>query len=96
MTDGSLASAVRDNPARNRFELDLGDGFAFADYRRTPGTVTVLHTEVPPSHQGQGIAAQLVTGMLGLIRQRGEKVVSRCSYLTAFLKRHPEYGDLVA
>jgi hypothetical protein len=91
----ALASAVRDNPQRHRFELDLGDGFAVANYRLAPGVVTIFHTEVPVSHQGQGIAAQLVTGALDLIRQRGQKVVSRCGYLTAFLQKHPEYNDLI-
>jgi predicted GNAT family acetyltransferase len=92
---GSLASAVRDNPERHRFELDLGDGFAVANYRLSSGVVTIFHTEVPVRYQGQGIAAQLVTGALDLIRQRGQKVVSRCGYLTAFLQRHPQYGDLI-
>jgi predicted GNAT family acetyltransferase len=91
-----MSSTVRDNPAAQRFEIDLGDGLAIASYRRSPGVVTIVHTEVPPNHEGKGIASQLVTGALEMIRARGEKVVSRCDYLTAFLRRHPEYQDLVA
>jgi predicted GNAT family acetyltransferase len=90
-----MSSTVRDNPQAQRFEMDLSDGLAVANYRLTPGVVTIYHTEVPPQHEGQGLASKLVTGALELIRARGDKVVSRCGFLTAFLRKHAEYNDLM-
>jgi predicted GNAT family acetyltransferase len=37
-----------------------------------------------------------MTGLLDLIRSRGQKVVPVCPYAVAFLKGRPEYQDIVA
>ena len=36
-----------------------------------------------------------MAGVLDLARLRGLKVVPRCPYAAAFIRRHPEYQDLV-
>lgn len=69
---------------------------AFAAYRRSPGTVTFTHTEVPEALEGRGIGAQLVRGALDDARARGEKVVPLCPFVAAYITRHPEYQDLLA
>ncbi len=38
---------VVDNPARNRFEMQVEGATAFVDYRVTDGVLVVPHTEVP-------------------------------------------------
>ncbi|HTT03921.1 MAG TPA: GNAT family N-acetyltransferase [Steroidobacteraceae bacterium] len=102
MTD-AMNAAVCDNPARSRFELALGaQGVAFIDYRDRAtvsgeGRVRVLtHAEVPAGLRGGGIGAQLAGGALDLIRSRGERMVPRCPFIVDFIRRHPEYLDLVA
>jgi predicted GNAT family acetyltransferase len=87
---------VTDNTAKNRFELEVPGGVAFATYRRAPGVVTVLHTEVPQALSGQGVGSELAKGLLDMIRGRGEKVVPRCKFLAGYIGKHPEYQDLVA
>lgn len=91
-----MANTVRDNPAQNRFEMDLGDSMAIAAYRLSPGVVTIYHTEVPPQHGGQGLGTALVRGVLDIIRARNEKVQPRCPFVTAFIRKNPEYQDLMA
>ncbi|MGE3148267.1 MAG: GNAT family N-acetyltransferase [Pseudorhodoplanes sp.] len=91
MTDG-----VRDNPEQNRFELDAEGHTALAYYRLSPGTITFVHTEVAPEVSGRGIGTRLVAGALDIVRARGLKVVSRCSFVSAFLAAHPAYRDLLA
>ena len=86
---------VTDNAAKNRFELEVPGGVAFATYRRAPGVVTILHTEVPQALSGRGVGSELARGLLEMIRTRGEKVVPRCKFLAAFIGKHPEYRDLV-
>ena len=66
-----------------------------AYYNLTPGTMTFTHTEVPYALQGQGIASRLVRGALEAARAEGLKVVPRCSFVSAYIARHPEFGDLV-
>lgn len=91
-----MANTVRDNPAQHRFEMDLGDSMAIANYRLSPGVVMIYHTEVPPHHGGQGIGSALVRGALDIIRARDEKVQPRCPFVAAFIRKNPEYRDLLA
>ncbi len=56
----------------------------------------LLHTEVPKEFEGQGIAGNLVKQMFEQIKQQTIKAVARCSYIRIYLKRHPEYNELLA
>lgn len=90
-----MTDTVRDNPARNRFELPTEAGLALVNYRRDDMTITITHTEVPRAVEGRGIGSRLVKGALDRIRQEGRKVVPRCSFVAAYIGRHPEYRDLL-
>ena len=90
-----MATSVRDNKDRSRFELDVGDELAFANYRLTPSAVIITHTETPRALRGRGIASQLVEGALRLIRADGLKVVAGCGFVVDYLQKHPEFADLV-
>jgi predicted GNAT family acetyltransferase len=85
---------VRDNKDRNRFELDVGNAIAFANYRRTPSAVIITHTETPPALRGRGIASDLVKGALELVRADGRKVIAGCGFVVDYLRKHPEFADL--
>jgi predicted GNAT family acetyltransferase len=86
---------VRDNTALSRFELDVEGTVAFANYRRAPGTIIITHTETPRALRGRGIASELVQGALELIRADGSKVVAGCGFVMDYLRRHPEFSDLM-
>ncbi len=91
-----MATSVRDNKDKNRFELDVGHEIAFANYRLTPSAVIITHTETPRALRGRGIASELVKGALELIRADGKKVIAGCGFVVDYLERHPEDTDLVA
>ena len=87
---------VRDNPDRNQFEIDLGDGeFAYAKYNLLPGAIRFYHTVVPESHGGQGLGTMLIKAGLAAARDRGLKVIPTCPFFRAYLKKHPEEQDIV-
>jgi hypothetical protein len=86
---------VRDNKALSRFELDVEGGVAFANYRITPAAVIITHTETPNALRGRGIASKLVEGALALIRADGRKVIGACGFVVDYLRKHPEYADMV-
>ena len=88
-------TSVRDNKVQSRFELDVDGGIAFANYRLTPSAVIITHTETPRALRGQGIASQLVEGALALIRADGRKVIGACGFVVDYLRKHPEYADIV-
>src|SRR6266446_79447 len=89
------AASVRDNRAQNRYELDLEGAVAFANYRLAPRAVIITHTETPRALRGRGIASELVQGALQLIRADRLKVVAGCGFVVDYLRKHPEYADLV-
>jgi len=87
---------VRDNPDRNQFEIDLGDGeFAYAKYNLLPGAIRFYHTVVPESHGGQGLGTALIKASLAAARERGLRVIPICPFFRAYLKKHPEEQDIV-
>ncbi len=87
---------VRDEPARQRYELQVGDACAFIDYRRGGGIVTMTHAEVPSALRGRGLGSVLVAGALERVRERGEKVVPLCPFIEHYMRRHPAVHDLMA
>jgi predicted GNAT family acetyltransferase len=88
---------VRDNPEELRYEILRGDELVGEiRYRIEPGAIVLVHTDVAPSAEGQGIGSRLVAGALDDIRSRGLRVVPVCPFVTAYLRRHPEQRDLVA
>ena len=85
-----------DAPDHHRYELRSGDEVVgFVAYRLRDGVITLVHTEVDPAHSGQGHAATLVRGALDDARERGLRVVPSCPYVAAYIRKHPEYADLV-
>ena len=89
-------SDVVDNRERGRFELEEQGLVAFADYRLSGDRLIIPHVEAPPALRGTGTAGRLMTGLLDQARARGLKIVPQCPYAAAFIRRHPEYQDMVA
>ena len=85
--------AVRHNAGESRYELDTEHGLAVAVYREQGDRAIFTHTEVPPADEGKGIGARLVRAALDDARKRGFKIVPACSFVAAFIRRHPEYND---
>jgi len=88
-------SEVKDNPAKNQFELIVEGHTALAAYRLKPGVITFTHTEVPKELGGRGVGSQLAKGALDQVRARGLKVVPLCPFIKAYIEKHAEYADLV-
>jgi len=91
-----MASNIRDNTERNRFELDADGQVAFSNYKRANDVLTILHTEVPQALEGHSIGSALIRGVLDIARSQGLKVVTVCPFAKGYIERHPEYADLVA
>ena len=86
---------VRDNDEQHRFEIDLGDGLAIAEYVRRPGRMVFTHTEVPAAHQGQGIGTALIRASLAYARAHRLKVSPVCPFFAAYIRDHPTEQDLL-
>jgi uncharacterized protein len=86
---------VRHHAAASAFEAEVDGGTAECVYRLGQGVMHIVHTEVPPRAKGRGIAAALVHAALGHARAQGLRVRPSCSYVRAYMRRHPETLDLL-
>ena len=91
-----MAEEVRDNAVNSRYELEVEGKTAIVDYRLSGKTITIPHTFVPEAFRNRGVASRLVLGALADARARGLKVVPQCPFVAAFIRRHPEFQDLLA
>ena len=66
-----------------------------AAYRLRSGRISFTHTEVGDAHEGQGVGSTLVAGALDDVRRRGLEMLPFCPFVNSYVKRHPEYTDLV-
>ena len=56
--------------------------------------MSLLHAEVPAHLNGRGLGAKLVRATLDTLDAQGAKVVPRCSFIRAWMARHPEYDRI--
>ncbi len=85
-----------DDEAAQRYEArDDGDLAGFIDYVVKHDRIALIHTEVLASHKGRGVGERLVRFALDDARQRGLRVIVICSYVRAYVERHPEVQDII-
>jgi len=85
--------SVRHNAAQHRYELDTDHGVALAVYHEQGDSLVFTHTEVPPVDEGKGFASRLVKEALADAHRRGFRIVPACSFVVAYVRRHPEFDD---
>lgn len=89
-------TTVTNNPEASRYEITVDGVLAgFSRYVDKGDVLVVMHTEVAEEFAGRGVAATLVTGELDDVRANGRRIQPLCPYVEAFLRKHPDYQDLV-
>jgi predicted GNAT family acetyltransferase len=89
------AVEVTDAPDQSRYEARVdGELAGFAAYRMRGERIVLTHTEVDPAYEGKGVGTALARAALDDIRERGLSAVVQCPFISAYIRRHPEYADL--
>ena len=87
---------IIDNPESHRYEIRVDDELAgFVQYRRRPGLIAFIHTEIDDRFEGRGLGGTLIAAVLDIARAEGTAVLPFCPFVNGFIERHPEYGSLV-
>ena len=87
---------VADNPDAERYEVFAdGELAGFVTYRRHPGRISFIHTEVDDAFEGHGVGSALVSKVLDEAREQGLDVLPHCPFVRGYIGKHPEYLDLV-
>ena len=87
---------VADAADAHRYEARLDGQLAgVLEYVVKRGRIALVHTEVLPAFEGQGIAAALARFALDDARRQGLRVIASCPYVRRYLAKHPEDHDIV-
>jgi uncharacterized protein len=91
-----LRRRVVDATDRERFEiLDGDERVGFVQYRRRPGLIAFIHTEIDERHEGQGLGSELIGAALDRAREERLAVLPFCPFVNDYVKRHRQYVELV-
>jgi predicted GNAT family acetyltransferase len=94
-----LEPQVTDRSEKSRYEILAGDDgtetAGFAEYHLSEGEIAFIHTEIDSRFAGRGLGGLLARGALGDARARGLRVLPYCPFIRGWIRKHPEYADLV-
>ena len=86
---------IVDNEERKRYEFQLSDHAPFIEYIKAQDKIYLTHTEVPKELEGKGIGTELVKQALEDIKAKDLTLVPLCPFVAMYIKRHPEWKELV-
>jgi predicted GNAT family acetyltransferase len=80
---------------KGRFEIEQDGEIAYLEYALAGKVFELIHTEVPQKMQGTGVASALIKSALDWAREHRVKVDVICPSVADYIRRHPEYSDLI-
>jgi hypothetical protein len=86
-------TTLRDTGAR--YEMDEQGLTSYADYRLDGPRMYLDYVFSPPALRGSGASGRLMSALSQDARDRGLKITPICGYAAAWLRRSPEFRDLV-
>lgn len=84
---------IHHNVEARCFECTVEGHRSVAEYLLEGETMIFTHTGVPTELRGRGIASHLVRAAVDYARRERKTIVPRCSYVAAWLERHPEVSS---
>ena len=84
-----LSSSVTDNREASQFELVVDGQTAVLTYERTPTSLVLVHTEVPPALRGRHLADALAKAAINAAHAERLQMVVVCPFVKAYLRQHP-------
>jgi len=83
------------NSEDHRFEMTVDGHLAVLNYILKGEIIIFTHTGVPPAIGNRGLGSKLVETGLTYARDNGLKVRSTCWFVSKYIRRNPEYQDLL-
>jgi predicted GNAT family acetyltransferase len=78
-----------------RLEIERNGHVAYLEYTLAGKILQLIHSTVPQELRGQGLGSELAHAALEWARGQELKVDVICPSVAEYLKKHPEYADLV-
>ena len=97
MSEAGSKVTITRNEGASRYEAYAADELAgYAEFQLTDGGIACTPTVVDDAFEGQGVGSRLAATALDEARDAGLRVAPRCSFIKAYIERHPEYLDLMS
>ena len=92
-----MSVPIQHHPEDQEFVATV-DGYEaeLAYSQPTANLIDFAHTFVDEALRGKGVGEALAKEGLNYAREKGLRVKTSCKFMDAFVKRHPEYQDLLA
>ena len=88
-------AAIVHNATKQRFEIDIDGQLSVLEYTFKNHRLFLMHTEVPPAVESQGMGTELAHAALEYARQNELTVVVICPFVQEYVASHPEYQSFV-
>lgn len=99
VTEKSQATSqieVFDNAEDHAYVITVdGERAGKAVYHIRGGRYFFVHTEIDSEYEGKRLGSQLVQFALEDVRLKEGSVVPICPFVRGYIKRHPEYDELI-
>lgn len=86
---------ITNNTTLKRFETEVKGEFAYVEYGHYRQSLVLIHTFVPVSARGEGIAIKLAKYVLDHAAKNNMHIVPLCPVIAQYIKLHPEYEVLI-
>ncbi|MFT4858046.1 MAG: putative GNAT family acetyltransferase [Planctomycetota bacterium] len=84
-----------DNEKAKQYEFHIEGVITKIEYIKAQSKIYLTHTEVPKKLEGRGIGSSLVKMALEDIKKKELILVPLCPFVALYIKRHPEWNELV-
>ncbi|MBS1600903.1 MAG: N-acetyltransferase [Bacteroidetes bacterium] len=84
------------NEELHQLELEIEGHIALIKYKIDGQHLFLIHTEVPAELRGKGAGNAIIEKALHYAKDKGYKIIPICPFVQAYLKRHPDWNEIVA
>lgn len=84
---------ISNNEEQQQLEYRAGNDLATLTYKFYKKDIAFMHTNVPESLAGKGIASALAASAFEYAKKINKLVMVYCPFVAAYLKKHPELKD---
>jgi predicted GNAT family acetyltransferase len=95
MTIDAEKLEVAHDPEVGRFQIEVGQWTAVLDYEWEGNAMVFTHTGVPRPLEAQGVGSRLAKTALEYAREHHHHVIPACVFMKVYIRRHPEYKELI-
>ena len=93
--ESAMDPDIRHNAEAMRYALTVDGQTAVVIYNPVAGGLLITETIVPIPLEGRGLASRMAKHVLADLKQRGLVILPTCPFFAGYLKKHPEYAELV-